>query len=391
LTLHGDGNNFREGEDLLHTAQHAGEIPGCVALVRRHGTTVFHEAFGWAALEPERRPMQLDTIFDLASLTKPLATTPLVLQLVAREMIALDDPVSRYLPAMAAFADGRITIRQLLTHTSGLAAWLPLYIYTQNRHDVVRIIAATEPECAPGSQVVYSCPGFIVLGRLVEELSDSRLDEAASHLLFAPLGVRDAGYGPQIDAARCARTERGNRYEEAMVAQDGLHFEGWRDDCLPGTVHDGNAWYALGGISGNAGLFGTAHDVGVLGQMWLDAGRGDAGRVLPEWIVQAATSDQTERLNEARGLGWQINRPSRDEPDSTLSSAGSELSSRAFGHTGFTGTSVWIDPDLDLVAVLLTNRVHPTVGDRAVITGIRRRFHDAVAKVVRAGRVDTAI
>jgi serine-type D-Ala-D-Ala carboxypeptidase len=156
-------------------------------------------------------------------------------------------------------------------------------------------------------------------------------------------------------------------------------------------VHDGNAWYALGGVSGNAGLFGTAHDVGVLGQMWLDAGRGDAGRVLPEWIVQDATSDQTERLNEARGMGWQINHPARDESDSTLSSAGNELSSRAFGHTGFTGTSIWIDPDLDLVAVLLTNRVHPTVGDRAVITGIRRRFHDAVAKVVRAGRVDTAI
>jgi CubicO group peptidase (beta-lactamase class C family) len=113
--------------------------------------------------------------------------------------------------------------------------------------------------------------------------------------------------------------------------------------------------------------------------------------VLPEWIVQAATSDQTERLNEARGLGWQINRPSRDEPDSTLSSAGSELSSRAFGHTGFTGTSVWIDPDLDLVAVLLTNRVHPTVGDRAVITGMRRRFHDVVVKAIRAERVDTAI
>jgi serine-type D-Ala-D-Ala carboxypeptidase len=335
--------------------------------------------------------MQVDTIFDLASLTKPLATTPLVLQLVVEGMIELDDPVSRYLPAMAAFAHGNVTIRQLLTHTSGLAAWLPLYVWTRQRHDVGQIIAATAPVYEPGSQVVYSCLGFIVLGLLVEELRGCRLDEVASQWLFAPVGVSDTGYGPQVDRDRCAWTERGNRYEEAMVAEAGLRFAGWRDDCLPGTVHDGNAWYALGGISGNAGLFGTAHDIGLLGQMWRDAGRADRGRVLPEWIVQEATSDGNAHLNEARGFGWQINRRRHNESDSSLSSAGDELGGRAFGHTGFTGTSIWIDPELDLVAVLLTNRVHPVVGDRAVITGVRRRFHDAVTKVVRAERVDTSV
>lgn len=168
-----------------------------------------------------------------------------------------------------------------------------------------------------------------------------------------------------------------------MVAEAGLHFGGWRQDCLPGTVHDGNAWYALGGISGNAGLFGTAHDVGLLGQMWLDTGRVGTRRVLSEWTAQAATSDVTEHLNEARGLGWQINRTARGDStrsDADISSAGNMLGVRAFGHTGFTGTSVWIDPDLDLVAVLLTNRVHPTVRERAVITDLRRRFHDAVVQ-----------
>jgi len=367
---------------VVQRAVHDDETPGAVALVRWHGRTVLHLAAGWAALLPEQRAMKADTIFDLASLTKPLVTAPLVLQLVDRGTVSLDDPVCRYLPSLVRFADGGVTIRQLLTHTSGLPAWSPLYVWARTRPEVLETIAEMELAYEPGSQVIYSCLGYIVLGVLLEEVTRRPLDELACQSLFEPLGLADTGYGPRIDRERCAWTEHGNTYEQANVAASGLTFDGWREDYNVGTVHDGNAWYAMHGVSGNAGLFGTAHDVATLGQMWLDRGRVGRARLLEEQTATAAVLNCTPGLNEARGLGWQINRPAQDHTELAApgpSSAGEQLSARAFGHTGFTGTSIWVDPARNLVAVLLTNRVHPTVGDSAAIIRLRRRFHDAVA------------
>ncbi len=330
--------------------------------------------------------MKVDTIFDLASLTKALVTAPLVLQLADRGTVSLDDPACRYLPPMARFADGGVTVRHLLMHTSGLPAWSPVYVLARSRADVLRTIAETDPAYAPGSRVIYSCLGYIVLGLLLETVTGRTLDDLASQSLFEPLGLGDTGYGPRIDRERCAWTECGTVYEQASVAAAGLTFRGWRVKYIPGAVHDGNAWYAMGGISGNAGLFGTAHDVGILGQMWLDRGRVGSTRVLREQTAAAATLDCTPGLNEARGLGWQINRPPHNDTGTEASgprSAGTQLSARAFGHTGFTGTSIWVDPTLDLVAVLLTNRVHPTVGDSAAVIRLRSSFHDAVATSLR--------
>ncbi len=372
---------------MVQRAVQAGIVPGAVALVRRHGQTVLHDAYGWAVLEPERRAMQIDTIFDLASLTKPLVTAPLVLRCADDGVISLDDRVCRYLPPLAHFAAGTVTIRQLLTHTGGLPAWSPIYACSKASTNAAHTIANLDSEYTPGSQVIYTCLGYILLGLLLEQVTGRALDDLARASLFEPLGLSDTGYGPETDAERCAWTERGNLYEQEMVALAGLSFSGWRDDCIPGTVHDGNAWYAMGGVSGNAGLFATAHDVGQFGQMWLDLGRTDGRRVLREQSVMAATADCTPGLDQARGLGWQINRSALREgaAESTEpSSAGDRLGPRAFGHTGFTGTSIWIDPDLDLVAVLLTNRVHPRVGDRALITGLRRRFHDAVVAALES-------
>ncbi len=389
-TKHVDGKNLVSIEldlsaawDIVRSAVYKETVPGAVALVRRQGRTVLHEAAGWAALEPERRAMHPDTIFDLASLTKPLVTAPLVLQLVDSGIISLDEPACRYLPSLARFADGTITVRQLLLHSSGLPAWSPVYVWASTRADVLHTIAAMEPAYAPGSRVIYSCLGYIVLGILLEHLTGQTLDDLAAHSLFAPLGVHDTGYGPAIDETRCAWTERGNSHEQASVAAAGRHFEGWREDCIPGTVHVGNAWYAMGGVSGNAGLFGTAHDVGILGQMWLNGGNAPGIRVLQPQTVTAAITDGTTNLNEARGLGWQINRAARDDSEAP-GSAGTHLSARAFGHTGFTGTSLWMDPALDLVAVLLTNRVHPRVGDSAPVTQLRSSFHDAVATALQS-------
>jgi len=378
----GRGQKVGAAWEVVQRAVDEHEIPGAVALVRWHGRTVLHETAGWAALEPEQRPMKADTIFDLASLTKPLVTAPLVLQLVDRGTVSLNDPACRYLPSLARFADGGVTIRQLLNHTSGLPAGSPLYVWARTRPDVLKTIAEMNPQYDPGSQVIYSCLGYIVLGILLEEVTGRPLDDLACRSLFEPLGLVDTGYGPRIDRERCAWTEHGNTYEQANVAAAGLTFHGWREDYNVGTVHDGNAWYAMGGVSGNAGLFGTAHDVAMLGQMWLDRGRVGRTCLLEEQTAAAAVLNCTPGLNEARGLGWQINQPSQDQTELAApgpSSAGGQLSARAFGHTGFTGTSIWVDPALNLVAVVLTNRVHPTVGDSAAIIRLRRRFHDAVA------------
>ena len=369
--------------DVVREAVDTGTIPGAVALVRWRGQVVLHEAVGWAVLEPEKRPMRADTIFDLASLTKPLVTAPLVLQLAERGAISLDDPAATYLSPLARFAGGTVTVRQLLTHTSGLPAWSPLYVWARTGDGVLRTIADMDPAYAPGSRVIYSCLGYILLGLLVQNVAGQPLDKVARRSLIGPLGLRDTGYGPDIDAARCAWTERGNRYEQNSVAAAGLSFDGWREEYIPGTVHDGNAWYALGGVSGNAGSFGTAQDVAALGELWLNGGRAAGGHLLSEGIIAAATADCTSGLNEGRGLGWQINRPVPADGAVEPGSAGTKLGPRAFGHTGFTGTSLWIDPDLDLVAVLLTNRVHPRVGDPASIRILRGSFHDALATSLR--------
>jgi len=386
VNIGGHGPTLSAAWDVVQRAVHEEEIPGAVALVRWHGRTVLHEAAGRAALVPVQLAMKADTIFDLASLTKPLVTAPLVLQLTDQGTVSLDDPACRYLPPLARFGDGGVTVRHLLTHTSGLPAWSPLYVRARTRGEVLGTIAQMDPAYEPGSRVIYSCLGYIVLGMLLEEVTGRALDDLACQSLFEPLGLADTAYGSRIDRERCAWTERGNGYEQANVVAAGLSFDGWREDYIVGTVHDGNAWYAMGGISGNAGLFGTAHDVATLGQMWLDRGRAGRTRVLEEQTATAAVQDFTPVLDEARGLGWQINRHSQDHTEMEASgprSAGAQLSAQAFGHTGFTGTSIWVDPALNLVAVLLTNRVHPTVDDSAAVTRLRTRFHDAVATALR--------
>ena len=219
-------------------------------------------------------------------------------------------------------------------------------------------------------------------------------------MIFAPLGLEDTGYRPPADPDRYATTEDGNAFERRMAVWAGLDFDGWRDGCYPGEVNDGNAHYALDGVSGHAGLFATAHDVGVLGQIWLDGGQYEGTRILSEPAVRLATTNQSPEHHARRGLGWALastQPPSRTEltradagffPPAASPwvprSSGELLSERAFGHTGFTGTSLWCDPDLGLVAVLLTNATHPVVDLAKGMDRLRARFHNAVAAGVRS-------
>jgi N-acetylmuramoyl-L-alanine amidase len=225
--------------------------------------------------------------------------------------------------------------------------------------------------------VEYSCLNFIALGLAAESVTGKPLDHLANEILFAPLGLRNTAFRPELPPERFAWTERGNTDERRAVEKMGLQFSDWRTDFFPGQVHDGNAHYAMGGISGNAGLFSTAREVAILGEMWLNGGEYRGTRILSAALVAEATRDQTGSLNEARGLGWQLSRPGTE-----VFSSARLLSPRAFGHTGFTGTAIWIDPDYDLAIVLLTNRIHPSIqdGDADREFQLRRSFVDAVVR-----------
>jgi CubicO group peptidase (beta-lactamase class C family) len=296
------------------------------------------------------------TIYDLASLTKVVGLTTVVMMLVEKGKLDLDAPVTRYVPEFTAGGDS-VSVRQLLTHSSGLPAWLPLYREVHSRAEMFARVNATALEAAPGSRMVYSDLGAILLTEIVERIAGQRLDRLLERRVFQPLGMRDTRFNPPARLrSRIAPTEN----------------DPWRGRVLRGEVHDENA-AAMGGVSGHAGLFSTAADLVRFAQMMLRGGRAPAGprggarpRLLDSATIAAFTTVQNPALS-GRALGWDTPTPG--------SSAGTRLTARAYGHTGFTGTSMWIDPGQDLFVILLTNRVHPTRQNEQILA-IRPRVAD---------------
>ena len=362
------------------------EYGGAVALIARHGQIVLHRATGWAVREPadQRSVMGVDEIFDLASLTKVTATLPAILQLVAAGRLELDQPVGEILPEFGTEgAKAGVTIRRLLTHSAGLSDWRPVFLDGMGADAYLADFAATQPEHTPGAQVIYSDPSFITLGEVVRRLTGESIAEYARREIFQPLSMTDTMFTPPaVLRSRIVATEVGNDFEAAKVpGREPVMTGGWRQRLLRGEVHDGNAWYGFEGVTGHAGLFGTALDLARYGTMWLNGGELDGVRVLPESIVREARTNQIaiEGVTERRGLGWRM-LPVPGTPEATPDS-GRGLSQNAFGHTGFTGTSLWMEPEHDLVIVLLTNRVHPVV----TTTYMERRaaFTEAVVGALR--------
>jgi CubicO group peptidase (beta-lactamase class C family) len=366
----------------LVTAADRHEFGGAVALVARHGRVALHRATGWAVREPEdqRSPMGEDTIFDLASLTKVVATTPAILHLVGEGAFSLDTPARDLVPI---FRDEGvspdITVRRLMSHSAGFIAWLPVFLDATGPEAYLRAIAREPLAYAPGTEVRYSDPSFITLGEIVREVAGVSVAEYAAMHVFTPLGMTDTGFRPGAGRRlRIAATEIGNDFEAAKAPDRVPATGAWRTGLIRGEVHDGNAWYGFGGIAGHAGLFGTAADLFRYGQMWLGGGELDGQRVLPAALVAEATREQAHFDGERRGLGWRL-LPSDGGAGDEDSSKG--LGPRGYGHTGFTGTALWLDPDADMVVVLLTNRVHPTVTDTYMRT--RASF---MAQVIGAAR-----
>jgi CubicO group peptidase (beta-lactamase class C family) len=386
--------DLSRAEEVIERGIADGAFPAAVALVQRRGEVLLHRAFGAA-------PGGAETIFDLASLTKVVACLPSILILLEEGALSLDEPVAHIIPEFAgpsADEDRRaVSLRHLLTHTSGLPAWLPLYSDCRTAEAAIARICATPLEASPGRRVVYSDLGFMLLGEIVRRVGGLPLDRFARERIFAPLGMRDTGYlpAPAIHG-RIAPTEEGERYEAAMAAARGARHPQGRAGVIRGVVHDGNAHYALEGISGHAGLFATAADLARYAGCWLNGGALDGARLLSPATIAAATRDQTAALNLGRGLGWvaaepdPIGRRARwlaagGDPALTTgggpTSGGELLGAGAYGHTGFTGTSLWLVPARDLAIILLTNRVHPDAANLG-IARVRARFHNAVTSEV---------
>lgn len=380
-------------ESVLDTAVESGVIPGAVALVRHRGRVVFHQAVGQARSSDATRSMSLDTRFDLASLTKPLVGAGVALALVDRGAVSLDEEITRFLPELRSVHGKGVTFRRLLSHSAGIRGWRPLYVWARTRDDILEVVNGLGLAAEPGTRFEYSDVSFIVLGIALERIGGSRLDDLAGELLFAGLGLERTSYTPTGPAEDFAVTERGNAFERRMAEWAGLDFSDWRTEFHPGEVNDGNSHYALGGVSAHAGLFSDARDLGVLGEMWRNEGIWEGRRILSSAVIAAATSDQAP-AGARRGLGWELMKsgapslaelsradagffPPTSSPFSPRSS-GELLSDHAFGHTGFTGTSMWIDPERELVMVLLTNATHPVVDLDKPVNALRAKFHNAV-------------
>ena len=331
-----------------------------------NGQAVFSDALGNAVREPEQIPASLNTIYDLASLTKPLVTGLLCARFVDAGELKLEAAVADYVPDFNRSDKSAITIRQLLTHTSGLPAWRPLYLLAEDKDKVIAAIAEESLQAQPGERVIYSDLGFILLGFLLQRLSRSDLSVLAAQEIFTPLDLTSSFFNPE-QAARTgiAACENGNAYERDMCERDfpSKPYAKWRETMVWGQVHDGNAYF-LGGTAGHAGLFSTAHETLAIANQFI-AGQ---SRLLQRETCDLFRQNMTEGLNQARSFGWQL----AATKDST---AGPSLPLDAFGHTGFTGTSCWIDAEAQRVFILLTNRTHARALPFANINSVRRQFH----------------
>jgi uncharacterized protein YbbC (DUF1343 family)/CubicO group peptidase (beta-lactamase class C family) len=341
-------------DSIIERAVTDGNIPGAVLLVGHDGAVVYRKAYGSRALEPRREPMTLDTVFDLASLTKVIATTTAVMQLFEQGKVRMNDPVAKYLPEFAQNGKEDITLRQLMTHYSGLAPDLDLTTPWDGKNTAYQLAFVEPPETTPGSGFVYSDINFIMLGALVERVSGETLDAYTAQHIFAPLKMtRTRFVPPSTWRAKIAPTQ----FDE-------------KEHMLRGEVHDPTA-RRMGGVAGHAGLFSTGDDLAKFAQALLNGG----GGILSAATVEKMTSpEQPPQAPVLRGFGWDI--------DSPLSSnRGDLLPVGSFGHTGWTGTSIWIDPTTQTYIILLTNAVHPRGKGNAI--GLRTKVATEVAAALQ--------
>jgi CubicO group peptidase (beta-lactamase class C family) len=365
---------FRPGGlDAVDAVVEAGVVarafPGGVLAVGHDGALVHLKAFGHLSYDAGAAEVATDTIYDLASLTKVVVTTTLSMILVDEGKLDLDARVHAYFPAFSGPAKERVTVRHLLTHSGGLQWWAPLYKEVKGKKAYIERIVAMDLAYEPGVKTVYSDLGIILLGDILERVSGMAFEDLARKRVLEPLAMKDARYRPPAPLVdRIAPTEN----------------DPWRGRVVRGEVHDENA-LALGGVAPHAGLFATAPDLAHLAQALLDGGTFGGRRIVSRATVELFT-ERAGIAVSSRALGWDTTTDESGQRSSTpgqpgYSSAGSLFSARSFGHTGFTGTSMWMDPQRGLYVILLTNRVHPT-RENNKIRDTRAQVADAVVRAL---------
>jgi serine-type D-Ala-D-Ala carboxypeptidase len=346
-------------------------FPGAVLLVGRGEDVLLHQAFGYAVLEPDKQPIRTDTLFDLASLTKPLATTLGIMALVKKGILSLDQPLKDWGEGSKGLESSGITIRHLLAHSAGFQAYQPYYLKLiheagDKKANLREWVKQTPLFYPPGSQTLYSDLGFILLEWLFEKTAGEGLDAWIRNTIYIPLGLNQMGFRP-LGLGGVANPEAYAATEDCP----------WRKKVLRGEVHDENA-YVVGGVSGQAGLFGTASDIFKLlrGLKRAYDHPGDPG-LFDGKLIRIFWERQTRPQGTTRALGF-------DTPSEAGSSAGRYFSKKSVGHLGFTGTSFWLDLERDLIVILLTNRVHPSRANEA-IKSFRPQLHDLIFEEVVTG------
>jgi CubicO group peptidase (beta-lactamase class C family) len=351
------GNKFEKIDSVLVHAINDSAFPGAVVLVSKDGEVIYEKGFGHITYDLSSSKVDINTIYDLASLTKVIATTTAAMICIDRNLLNLDDPVYKYIPEFSENGKENILIKNLLLHNSGLPAWKKFYDKNLDADSIIKNIYAITPEYPAGTKEIYSDLGFIVLGKLIESVTKKWLDQFCYEEIFAPLEMNNTFFNPPDSVKNRIPPTEFDKF--------------WRNKLVQGEVHDETS-SLLGGVAGHAGLFSNVKDLSILCQLILDEGKINGKQFIQQETIVLFTRRYSSQ--SSRALGW-------DTKSETKSSAGSKFSKTSFGHTGFTGTSIWIDPVRKLFVVFLTNRVYPSRKNKKIIN-VRPKLHDAVIDVI---------
>lgn len=351
------GDKFANIDSVIIHAIKDNAFPGAVVLVSQNGEVIYEKGFGHFTYDESSSKVGTTTIYDLASLTKVIATTTAAMICIDRILFQLDDPVNNHIPEYSENGKEAITIKNLLLHNSGLPAWKKFYDKSLDADLITKNIYQTKLEYPAGTKTVYSDLGIIVLGKLIETVTEKKLDQFCNDKIFIPLKMNNTYFNPPDSVKdKIPPTEIDNY---------------WRKKLVQGEVHDETS-SLLGGVAGHAGLFSTAEDLSKLCSVMLNEGKYNGKQFFKSETVKLFTKRYSPQ--NTRALGW-------DTKSTTRSSAGNKFSITSFGHTGFTGTSVWIDPERKLFVVFLTNRVYPSRENKKIIN-VRPKLHNAVINAI---------
>jgi CubicO group peptidase (beta-lactamase class C family) len=359
--------------EFLQSRIDAKDFPSAVYLVAEKGEIVFQDALGFAVVEPEKITANVDTIYDLASLTKPLVTGLLCAKLIEKGVLKLGETAFEIRDYSS--PDRSVIIQDLLTHTTDSKAWKPLYLIVDNsgERSIFGVVCEDIDKKAQSKKVIYSDLNFIYLKIYLENLLGEQFDKIAEREIFEPLNLINTFYNPpKKSKKRIAASELGNEYEKRTCIEQGFDVSKyeWRDYRIWGEVHDGNAYF-MNGVSGHAGLFSTAEETFKIAQQFL----AEETTLLKPETCKLFRTNFTPNLNEARSIAFQL----AETKDSTASEF---LAKDSFGHLGFTGTSLWIEPETERIFILLTNRTHARKLPFANINSVRRKFHEFAVQIL---------